>query len=53
MEEEEINIPVIVLTAKGGDDDEDKAKNLGAKIVMTKPFSPKHLIDTIKNIVGE
>ncbi len=44
------NIPVIVLTAKGGQDDEEIALSLGAKKVMTKPFSPTQLIEEVRNI---
>ncbi|BBE30877.1 response regulator [Tepiditoga spiralis] len=53
LKEENINIPIIVLTAKGGESDEVYAISLGAKKVMTKPFSPKLLLDTIKEIAGE
>jgi len=47
------NIPVIVLTAKGGQNDEQIALSLGAKQVMTKPFSPTQLIEEVKNVVGK
>ncbi|HOA17122.1 MAG TPA: response regulator, partial [Fervidobacterium sp.] len=47
------NIPVIVLTAKGGQDDEEIALSLGAKKVMTKPFSPTQLIEEVRNIAGK
>lgn len=46
------NIPVIVLTAKGGENDTLEAKNLGAHTVLTKPFSPKQLIDLVKQVIG-
>lgn len=46
------DIPVIVLTAKGGQNDEQIALSLGAKRVMTKPFSPTQLIEEVKLIVG-
>ncbi len=44
------DIPVIVLTAKGGQDDEEIALSLGAKKVMTKPFSPTQLIEEVRNV---
>ena len=47
------DIPVIVLTAKGGQNDEQIALSLGAKQVMTKPFSPTQLIEEVKNVVGK
>ncbi|MEN3041961.1 MAG: response regulator [Fervidobacterium sp.] len=46
------DIPVIVLTAKGGHNDEQIALSLGAKKVMTKPFSPTQLVEEVKLIVG-
>ncbi len=45
-------IPVIVLTAKGGEDDEKEALRLGAIKVLTKPFSPKQLVETVKQVIG-
>lgn len=53
LQKNKCEVPVIVLTAKGGEDDEGTALNLGAKKVLTKPFSPKLLIDTVKEILGE
>ncbi len=45
------NIPVIILTAKGGIDDEQTALSLGAKVVLTKPFSPTKLIEEVQALV--
>lgn len=47
------DIPVIVLTAKGGQNDEEIALSLGAKKVMTKPFSPTQLVEEVRSIVGK
>lgn len=47
------DIPVIVLTAKGGQSDEQIALSLGAKRVMTKPFSPTQLLEEVKSVVGK
>lgn len=47
------DIPVIVLTAKGGEDDEKTALSLGATQVMTKPFSPIQLIQEVKRVIGD
>ena len=47
------DIPVIVLTAKGGEDDEQTALSLGATMVMTKPFSPAQLIQQVKKVIGD
>lgn len=38
------NIPIIILTAKSGEDDKLKGYDLGADDYMTKPFSPKVLL---------
>ncbi len=51
--EEWKKIPVIVLTAKGGEEDEKTALSLGATQVMTKPFSPIQLIQLIKQVIGD
>jgi DNA-binding response OmpR family regulator len=47
------SIPVIILTAKGGEEDKDKAISLGALGVLTKPFSPKQLISSVKEVIGD
>ncbi len=46
-------IPVIVLTAKGGEEDKEKALSLGVIGVLTKPFSPKQLINSVKQVIGD
>lgn len=42
-------IPVILLTAMAESDDIKKGKDVGADEYLTKPFSPKELIDMIKS----
>lgn len=44
MAREMSNIPIIMLTAKGGEDDKLKGYGYGADDYMTKPFSPKVLL---------
>lgn len=44
MAREMSNLPIIMLTAKGGEDDKLKGYDLGADDYMTKPFSPKVLL---------
>ena len=44
MAREMSNLPIIILTAKGGEDDKLKGYDLGADDYMTKPFSPKVLL---------
>ncbi|HHX87021.1 MAG TPA: response regulator [Firmicutes bacterium] len=47
------HIPVIVLTAKVSQEDQKRAKDLGADFYMTKPFRPQELWDKIKNFLPE
>lgn len=44
MAREMSSIPVIMLTAKGGEDDKLKGYEYGADDYMTKPFSPRVLL---------
>ncbi|MGM0640156.1 MAG: response regulator transcription factor [Thermotogota bacterium] len=53
LKSKEYSKPVVVLTAKGGESDEETAISLGAKRVLTKPFSPKLLVDTVKEMLGD
>lgn len=47
------NIKVIMLTAKGGDDDAEHAIKLGASKFLTKPFSPKNLVEAVNELARE
>ena len=44
-------LPVILLTARGEEEDKIKGLNCGADDYMTKPFSPKELIARIKAVM--
>ncbi len=44
---------VIMLTAKGGDDDAEHALKLGASKFLTKPFSPKQLVEVVNELAKE
>ena len=44
MAREMSNLPIIILTAKSGEEDKLKGYDLGADDYMTKPFSPKVLL---------
>ncbi len=44
MAREMSDLPIILLTAKSGEDDKLKGYDLGADDYMTKPFSPKVLL---------
>lgn len=45
------NVPVIMLTAKGEEDDRVRGLELGADDYITKPFSPRELISRIKAVL--
>lgn len=45
------NIPVIMLTAKGEEDDRVKGLDLGADDYITKPFSPRELVSRVKAVL--
>lgn len=45
------NIPFILLTAKGQEVDKDIGLKFGADLYLTKPFSPKNIVDKITEIL--
>jgi two-component system phosphate regulon response regulator PhoB len=45
------NIPIIMLTARGEEEDKVRGLDSGADDYMTKPFSPKELIARIKAVM--
>jgi len=45
------NVPVIMLTAKGEEDDRVRGLELGADDYVTKPFSPRELVSRIKAVL--
>jgi DNA-binding response OmpR family regulator len=42
------DIPIIMLTAKGRDIDREKGMALGASDYVTKPFSTRELVETVR-----
>ena len=46
-------IKIIMLTAKGRDLEVDKGLAVGADAYVTKPFSTKELIATVRDLVGD
>ena len=48
---EESSVPVIMLTAKGEEDDKVKGLSLGADDYVTKPFSPRELVTRVKAVI--
>ena len=49
-EPEFANVPIIVITAIGQEEETDKAKRLGADACLTKPFSSGHLMEVIESL---
>ena len=47
----EINVPIILLTAKGEVENRIKGLEIGADDYLSKPFEPKELLLRIKNII--
>jgi DNA-binding response OmpR family regulator len=45
-------IPIFMLTAKGQDSDEQLGLQCGVARYITKPFSPKSLLEMIQETVG-
>ncbi len=45
------DVPVIMLTVKGEDEDKHLAFSAGADDYLTKPFSPQELVDRVKAVL--
>ena len=45
-------IPIIMLTAKGQEIDQEKGREVGARDYITKPFSPSALLIKIEEILA-
>ena len=46
------DVPIIMLTAKGRDIDRQKGLALGATDYVTKPFSTRELVETVRRHLG-
>ena len=52
---QELKIPdiyIIMLSAKGQEDDKEKGLKMGADLYMTKPFRPKAVLEKSREILG-
>jgi DNA-binding response OmpR family regulator len=47
------DIYVVILTARGQEEDERRAMSMGADEFMTKPFSPRKLRDKLLHLLGD
>ena len=46
-----LNIPVIMLTTEGEEEDKEKALALGANQYLVKPFKPTELISVVEKVL--
>ena len=53
MKKREVNLPIILLTAKGLADERVTGLEFGADDYLSKPFEPKELLLRIKNILNK
>jgi CheY-like chemotaxis protein len=44
-------IPAIMLTARGYHLDEQDTKTSGIRLMLSKPFSPRHLLLTVNEVI--
>jgi len=47
------DVKIIMLTAKGRDAERDRGLNLGANAYVTKPFSTKELMRTVRGLLPD
>lgn len=52
-DEQTKDIPVIMLTARGFAIEEDKRQELKISACMSKPFSPREVLQTIEEVIDE
>jgi DNA-binding response OmpR family regulator len=46
------DVKIVMLTAKGRDAEKDRGLNLGANAYVTKPFSTKELMNTVRGLLA-
>ncbi|MBI5633397.1 MAG: response regulator [Nitrospirae bacterium] len=47
------DIPIFMLTAKGQDSDEQQGIQCGVSRYITKPFSPRSLLEMVQETIGK
>lgn len=47
------HLPVVLLTARDGDQDRVRGREVGGDAYLSKPFSPLDLIETIDRLLAE
>ncbi|WP_418895887.1 response regulator transcription factor [Sporosarcina cyprini] len=51
LRQQDVNVPIIMLTAKGEEPDKVLGLEIGADDYMTKPFSPREVIARVKAVL--
>jgi CheY-like chemotaxis protein len=46
------DIPVIILTARGEDEQKEETMQIGASVFVNKPFSPSKLLEIVQQMTG-
>ena len=52
LRQKKIDIPIIMLTAKGEENDRVRGLELGADDYVTKPFGPQELLASVNKVLG-
>lgn len=47
-----LDVPIIIVTTEGGDDDRMRAEQLGVQAYITKPVSAPQVIAKVKDLLG-
>ena len=47
------DIPVIILTARGEDEQREEAVKIGTNVFINKPFAPAKLLEIVRQMTGE
>ncbi len=45
------DVPIIIITTEGGQDDKEKAMELGANCYITKPIQAAQVLNTVKGLL--
>ncbi|MBU0701454.1 response regulator [bacterium] len=45
------DIPVIILSARGEDEQKEEAKQIGTNVFVNKPFAPSKLLEIVRQMV--
>jgi len=46
-------IPIVIITTEGGDEDRERAMTLGANAFITKPIQAPQVVKVVRELLGE